>query len=141
MQHPGSKLSLIFGDGFGHMRATGHPTAGLEEARAALFDRQLLGANSVARLPGVETYTQKCGGEPAGPFVTRNWRKQHPGEVRFSTTETKRFGSQGGDQATADVVNPVAGGDSCRTVGAEDDPGAATYRLPAASGPGYTLMG
>jgi fermentation-respiration switch protein FrsA (DUF1100 family) len=141
VQHPGSKLSLFFADGLGHMRATFHPTSGLEEARAALFGRHLLGESSAARLPGVQTYTQNCSGEPAGPFVTRNWRKQHPGEVRFSTTETKTFGSQGGDQATADVVNPVAGGDSCRTVGAEDDPGAATYRLPAASGPGYTLMG
>ena len=30
---------------------------------------------------------------------------------------------------------------SCRSVDAVDDPGAATYRLPAAAGAGYTLMG
>lgn len=141
VRHPGSKLSLFFADGFGHPRATFHDTPGIEEARDALFARYLMGEPG-GRLPRVQTYTQNCAGEPAGPFRTRNWRKQHPGEVRFSTRESQRFTSEGGDPATARAVDPIfGGGGSCRTVDAVDDPGAATYRLPAASGGGYTLIG
>src|SRR5918994_2945981 len=68
-------------------------------------------------------------------------RVRHPGQVSFTTREAKTLTSEGGDQATADAVNPIAGAGSCRTVNAGDDPGAATYRLPAAAGAGYTLMG
>jgi fermentation-respiration switch protein FrsA (DUF1100 family) len=142
VRHPGSKLSLFFADGFGHPRATFDDTPGLEEAREALFARFLMGGPARGKLPGVQTFTQNCAGEPAGPFRTRNWRKQHPGEVRFSTRKSKRFTSEGGDPAVARAVDPIfGGGGSCRTVNAADDPGAATYRLPAARGDGYTLMG
>ena len=142
VQHPGSKLSLFFADGFGHPRATFQETPGIEEARDALFARYLMGEPARGRLPRVQTYTQNCTGEPAGPFRTRNWRKQHPGEVRFSTGGSKSFASEGGDPATARAVDPIFGtGGSCRTVDAADDPGAATYRLPEATGGGYTLMG
>ncbi|MGH2994277.1 MAG: CocE/NonD family hydrolase, partial [Solirubrobacterales bacterium] len=142
VQHPGSKLSLFFANGFGHPRATFGETPGIEEARDALFARHLLGDRSADRLPGVQTFTQNCAGEASGPFATRNWRKQHPGEADFSTGETKAFTSAGGDQATARAVDPIfGGGGSCRTVDAADDPGAATYRLPQTTGDGYTLMG
>jgi fermentation-respiration switch protein FrsA (DUF1100 family) len=141
VRHPGSKLSLFFADGFGHPRATFGDTPGLAEARDALFDRYLMGERA-GRLPGVQTFTQNCAGEPAGPFRTRNWRKQHPGEVRFSAGASQSFDSDGGDPAVAQAVDPVFGGSSsCRTVDAADDPGAATYRLPTAGGDGYTLMG
>ena len=142
VQYPKAKLSLFFADGLGHPRATFHDTPGVEEARQALFDRYLLDDESAPRLPGVQTYTQNCAGAPAGPFRTRNWRKQHPSEVVMATRESKSFDSLGGDAATARAVDPIfGGGGSCRTVGATDDPGAATYRLPPATGDGYTLMG
>jgi hypothetical protein len=142
VRHPGSKLSLFFADGFGHPRATFDETPGVEEARDALFARYLMGERAGGRLPRVQTYTQNCAGAPAGPFRTRNWRRQHPGEVRFSTGDSQSFDSEGGDPAFAQAVDPVfGGGGSCRTVDAADDPGAATYRLPAAGGDGYTLMG
>jgi hypothetical protein len=142
VQHPRSKLSLFFADGFGHPRATFDDTPGIEEARDALFARYLMGEPARGKLPRVQTFTQNCAGEPAGPFRTRNWRKQHPGEVRFTTGPTQRFASGGGDPAVAQAVDPIfGGGGSCRTVDAADDPGAATYRLPAYGGDGYTLMG
>ena len=142
VQHPRARLSLLFADGFGHPRATFHDTPTIEEAGQALFDRYLLDDHSAARLPGVQTYTQNCSGSPAGPFSTRNWRKQHPGEVALATRESKSFDSEGGDPAIARAVDPIfGGGGSCRTVEAADDPGAATYRLPQANGDGYTLMG
>ncbi|MGH2991581.1 MAG: alpha/beta hydrolase [Solirubrobacterales bacterium] len=100
VQHPGSKISLFFANGFGHPRATFVDTPGLEDARDALFDRHLLGDRSAARLPRVQSSTQNCDGPAAGPFSTRNWRKQHPGEVDFSTDEAKTFTSAGGDEAT-----------------------------------------
>jgi hypothetical protein len=140
-RHPGAEVSMFFADGFGHPRAVLGATPGIEEARDALFDRHLRGDRSVPKLPGVQTYTQGCGVPDRGPFTSRNWRKQHPGEVDFSTGEAKSFTSEGGDEATANAVNPIAGGGSCRSVDAVDDPGAATYRLPAATGAGYTLMG
>ena len=141
VRHPGAKVSLFFADGFGHPRAQFVATPGLEEASDAVFARHLLGDRSAPRLPVVQTYTQGCDAPEAGPFTSRNWRKQHPGQVSFTTREAKTLTSEGGDQATADAVNPIAGAGSCRTVNAGDDPGAATYRLPAAAGAGYTLMG
>ena len=62
--------------------------------------------SSVPKLPGVQTYTQGCGVPDQGPFTSRNWRKQHPGEVDFSTDEAKSFTSEGGDEATANARQP-----------------------------------
>lgn len=140
--HPGSKLSLFFANGFGHPRSVSGATPGLEEARDALFARHLMGDRSAAKLPGVQTFTQNCAGEAAGPFKSRNWRKQHPGEVDLATRSPQVFDSAGGSEAVATKVDPIFGsGGSCRTVDAADDPGAATYKLPTATGAGYTLMG
>jgi hypothetical protein len=141
VRHPGAQPSLFFADGFGHPRAEFGATPGLEEARDALFARYLLGDRSAGGLPGIQTYTQSCDGAAAGPFVSRNWRRQHPGEVDFSTPDPQTFTSEGGSDEVAAVVNPIAAGGSCRSVDAADEPGAATYRLPASSGAGYTLMG
>src|SRR5262249_38407782 len=42
----------------------------------------------------------------------------------------------------AKATDPLLpGGTPCRTVPADDDPGAATYRLPVVKGAGYTLLG
>jgi hypothetical protein len=142
-RHPGARISMLFADGFGHGRAEipGDTPPDLERSASALFARHLLGDRSVPTLPGVETFTQNCVGEPRGPFRTRNWRKQHPGEVRFSSGADRTFTSAGGSEVTAAALNPVAGGGSCRTLDAGDDPGAATYVLPAVGDDGYTLMG
>jgi hypothetical protein len=143
VRHPGASISMFFADGFGHGRAEipGDTPQALERSTNALFARHLLGDRSASRLPGVQTFTQNCAGEPRGPFRTRNWRKQHPGEVRLSSRAERTFASAGGSRATAAALDPIAGGGSCRTVDAGDEPGAATYRLPSASEDGYTLMG
>ncbi len=140
--HPGSKISLFFANGFGHPRAEFIATPELDQAREALFDRYLMGDRSAAQLPGVQTYTQNCDGDPAGPFAARNWRKQHPGEVDLSTSRPQSLDSSGGDTSIATKVDPIFGsGGSCRTVHAENEPGTAAYSLPAATGNGYTLLG
>jgi hypothetical protein len=134
---------MFFADGFGHGRAEipGDTPQALEQSANALFARHLLGDRSASRLPGVQTFTQNCAGEPRGPFRTRNWRKQHPGEVRLSSGADRTLASAGGNRATAAALNPIADGGSCRTVDAGEDPGAATYLLPPAGDDGYTLMG
>ena len=143
---PEAEMSLLFADGFGHARAVlGAGSPGWSEARAALFDHYLLGRNPGYRRLGVVTYTQGCNGRPVeGPFRTRTWRGQHPGEVGRSFRATKGFDGKGGSQAVADAVDPNAGGGfagSCRTVDARNDPDTAVYRMRRVRGAGYTLLG
>src|SRR5262249_54995664 len=97
---------------------------------------------SGAPLDPIETYTQACNGTTVeGPFTASDWDALHPGEVRYSSKKTQRFDSTGGKAANAVATDPLSGNDPCRTVPGDDDPNAATYRLPAATGDGYTLLG
>jgi X-Pro dipeptidyl-peptidase-like protein len=138
---PDADVALHFADGFGHPRAALGGNVALVNARVSDFFALHLKDAAVAPPPRLETYTQTCDGSaPGGPYVAASWDQIHPGEVRFSTHAAKQFSSAGGDPATAAALDPLAGG-PCRTVAASDDPGAATYRLPAAVGDGYTLLG
>jgi hypothetical protein len=49
--------------------------------------------------------------------------------------------SAGGDPTVARAFDPIAGDGACATTTAADEPGTASYRLPAAAGKGYTLLG
>jgi dienelactone hydrolase len=143
---PRAEMSMLFADGFGHARASLAASApGWSEARDAFFDHYLLGKNPRYRPLGVETYTQGCNGQPVeGPFRTRTWHGQHPGEVDASFRGTKSFDGKGGSQAIADAVDPNASGGfagSCRTVDEETDADTASYSLPRVGGSGYTLLG
>ena len=139
-KYPNAEIALLFADDFGHSRAN----LGFAGARAStrvdtFFARHLKGAGDA--LPALETYTQACNGATVeGPFLAADWDSIHPGEVRFSSRRSQRFDSSGGKTANAMATNPLNGG-PCRTVAADDDPNAATYRLPAASVDGYTLLG
>ncbi len=132
----------MFADAFGHPRAnlTGDMTRASQRVDE-LFARHLKGVGGP--LPGVETFTQACGASTEqGPFTAADWASIHPGEVRLQEAAPKAFGSGAGDALNATLVNPVGGGlTACRTGLAADDPAAATYKLPAAVGAGYTLMG
>jgi hypothetical protein len=140
-RYPHAEYNLLFSDGAGHPRAsiTG-TTPGLAAPQLAFFDRLLKGAPG--RPLGIRTYTQGCGGSAVrGPFTTRTWGEQHPGEVRFRSNAPQTI-SQGSDPATAARVDPVANAaSSCISMAAADSSLAATYRLPAARGNGYTLLG
>lgn len=142
-QFPGVRLGMIFADAYGHPRASLSGSLGLAmKARDDLFARYLLGDRSAKPLQGVMTMTQGCGDQdPRGPFVTRTWRAQHPGAVRLREDSPQRFTSAGGDATSSALTDPFGGNGSCRTTSSQDDPGAATYRLPPARGNGYTLMG
>jgi hypothetical protein len=142
-RHPGAEIALHFADAFGHPRASLSGDFARVQTRVEVFLAQHLKSPPppLPLLPSLETYTQACGGaSAAGPFIASDWDAVHPGEVRFLDPAGKRFTSSGGNQETARALDPLAGG-PCRTVPATDDPGAATYRLPAATGAGYTLLG
>jgi predicted acyl esterase len=145
IEHPDAPISLMFFD-FGHMRGTNKAadTARLDQRRFAWFDRYVKGDQSASTLNGVETLTQTCPKEAAsgGPFDTPDWVSQHPGEVRFLSADAQTLTSGGGDPSIGRAIDPIAGGgNACASTSAADQTGTATYRMPKATGAGYTLMG
>lgn len=140
---PGHEPSLVFEAVFGHNRGSLAASSALhDEARDALFERELEGERSAETLEGVVVTTQGCNGaEALGPFETRTWRAQHPGEVRVRGRKRQVFSSAGGSAANSAATDPFAGGTDCPTVDAAADPGAATYLGRPARGDGFTLLG
>jgi hypothetical protein len=64
------------------------------------------------------------------------------GEVRLGAAAEHTLTNAGGDPDIARTVDPIAGGgNACADVAADDEAGTVNYRLPAATGNGYTLMG
>ena len=101
-----------------------------------------MGNRETRTLKGVITPTQACGGSPKlGPFRTRDWSSQHPGEVRIHRSGERSFDSAGGSIALSAETDPFAGGGACRTFPVQRDAGAATYTSDAAAGDGWTLIG
>ena len=143
-QFPGNEPSLVFGSVYGHNRGDLGATAAIhDEARDALFARELMGDEEADVLDGVITETLGCGGTPAlGPFETETWRDQHPGEVRVRGGKAKQTTtSAGGSEQNSLQTDPFGGNTSCPAVAAATDPGAATYLGKPAKGDGYTLVG
>jgi len=144
-QYPNDPIALMFFD-FGHMRGTGKSadTARLRQREYDWFDRYVKGDASVKVLSGVETLTQTCPKDApsGGPFSAPDWNALHPGEVRFRADGAKTLTSSGGSAEVSRAVDPIAGGgDACATTSSGDLAGTATYRLPKATGSGYTLLG
>lgn len=141
-KHPDAEIGVNFADGFGHPRASlgSNNLAQIFQKMLQLFDRYLKDAEGEP-LPRVETYTQNCGGSTQqGPFFADEWDAIHPGEVRFTAENEQVIDEESGDPAMGEALAPTAGG-PCRTLPADDDPTAATYRLPTVASAGYTLMG
>src|SRR4051812_23858264 len=143
-QYPSTPLAMLFLD-FGHMRGQNKPAdmAVFDKRRFEWMDRYVKGDASVAPLRGVEALTQTC---PAtapsgGPFTAATWRALHPGEVRFMSAVPQTVLSAAGDPTVSAPIDPIGGQGACATTQALDEPGTANYRLPAATGDGYTLLG
>ena len=141
---PGTPLSLLLGD-FGHMRASNKPPD-RERLLAAVhgwLDHYVSGDGR--RPPArVTALTQTCprGARSRGPFTARTFHDLARGEVRHSSSASQTVLPGGGDPRVAAAIDPVTGGgNACAATGAEDQSGTATYRLPAARGGGYTLLG
>lgn len=140
--YPGTPISLFFLD-YGHARGQNKAkdTAKLAARQAEWFDRYVKGDTSVATLDGVEALTQTCGPDHGdGPFLAPTWDALSPGEVRFASAAQQAIASPG-DPSVGRAFDPIAGGGACATAPGADQPGVATYRLPAATGSGFTLLG
>jgi dienelactone hydrolase len=144
-QYPNAPISLFFGD-FGHMRAAlpGKPaeSAALDAASNAWLDYYVKGGGSQP-FQGVTAYTLTCPfSEPSGgPFQAGSWSGLQHGIVRLQDAGSKTISASGGSASIDTQFDPVAGGGACAAPSASDLPGVATYRLPAATGNGYTLLG
>jgi X-Pro dipeptidyl-peptidase (S15 family)/X-Pro dipeptidyl-peptidase C-terminal non-catalytic domain len=142
-RHPWVEFSLLFAAGAGHPRAPlSGTTPDLAELTTEFWARHLKGAKG--KPLGVRTYTQNCNGSPLlGPFDSRTWRGQQPGEVRLNSPAAQTFSGVGGDPAVAAAIDPTAGlgSNSCHTRPAVLEPNTATYNVAAATGNGYTLVG
>jgi hypothetical protein len=140
-RHPRAKIAQLHFD-FGHPRGQNKAadTAYLSMRVHEWFDRYV-GGKGAKTLKGVEVMTQTCPSSAAsgGPFNARSWKALHPGEVRFSDSQTKTIVSS--SDTLGPSVDPIGGSGACVSVSAADQAGTATYRLPAATGGGYTLAG
>jgi len=143
-KYPSVPVEVLLGD-IGHQRAQSK-AADLTLMRTriqAFFAHYVKGTGPQPTL-GLTALTQTCpaSAPSGGPFTAATWPELHPGVVSFSSQPTKTLLSTGGDPTVGKAFDPVYGGRSCTTASAADEgPGVATYRLPAATGSGYTLLG
>ena len=143
-EHPRTPVSLLLGD-FGHPRAANKTPDRERLVRAihAWFDHHVRG-DGAPPPTGVTATTQACPREvpSEGPFAAATFNALAPRDVRYATDDAQRLTSEGGDPQTARAIDPAAGGgDPCPETSAAKAPGTATYRLPAAEGDGFTLLG
>jgi predicted acyl esterase len=147
-QYPETPVSLFFMD-FGHMRGQNKASdiALLAAREEKWFDYYVKGNNTGSGgsppYQGVETLTQTCPktSPSGGPYFAKDWAHASKGEVRYGSAAAKTIEPTAGAAAIGLTFDPVFGGGACAQASATDQTGTATYRLPAASGPGYTLLG
>lgn len=137
-------IALFALDG-GHQRGTNKPADGaLVGPRVMAFFDYYVKQVGPAPVMDVTAITQAC---PAttpsqGPFRAPTWDALHPGEVRYTSAPAQNVLSTGGDLLISKTFDPVAGGLACTTAPSTNQgQGIATYDLPPATGPGYTLLG
>lgn len=138
--YPKAFVGLEFLD-YGHQRGQNKAadTAVLAARQRQFFDYFLKGAGPKP-FGGVEAITKTCG-KPSGViYDAGNWKDIQPGEVRF-TSAAQQVVASGGDPRAGQAFDPITGGGACATASDQDVPGTAVYRLPKATGPGYTLLG
>ncbi len=142
-QYPDADISLMFLD-FGHARGQNKPAdiTMLRARQEAWFDHYLM-QQGPKPANDVTVLTQTCpkAAPSAGPFTAPTWADLAPGEVRFGSAEQQVIAPEAGSPQAGQAFDPIAGGGACATTSASDQPGVASYRLPAATGDGYTLMG
>ncbi len=147
-QYPDAPVSLFFMD-YGHMRGQ---NKGADIALLAAREQKWFGyyvkgnaqgSGSSVPYQGIETLTQTCpqASPSGGPYFAKDWAHISKGEVRYAAAAAKTIEPTAGDPAIGNTFDPIAGPGACAQASAADQAGTATYRLPAAAGGGYTLMG
>jgi dienelactone hydrolase len=142
--YPHDPIKLLLAD-IGHQRADNKPAddALLPPRIKTFFDHYVKGTGPRPAL-GVTAVTQRC---PAnlrseGPYHAKTWKALQPGTVTYRSKARQTVLSTGGNPLVSKAFDPVAGGLACTTAPSTNQGlGIATYRLPAAKGSGYTLLG
>jgi dienelactone hydrolase len=143
--YPTDPIALFDYDG-GHPRGQNKLADGtlVVNRVQAFFDHYVKGTGAQPTM-GVTAIKQTCPKTtPSGaPYWAPTWAGLHPGEVDFSSKPAQAILSTvAGNQTISKAFDPVYGGGACATVTATDQGhGVASYRLPAAIGSGYTLLG
>jgi hypothetical protein len=142
--YPKDPISLFLAD-IGHQRADNKPAddALLPPRIKAFFDYYVKGTGPRPTM-GVTALTQACPStvKSGGPYHAASWAALHPRSVRYRSNAPQTILSVGGNPLIGKAFDPVAGGLACTTAPSTNQgPGIATYRLPAAKGAGYTLLG
>src|SRR3954453_7599830 len=116
----------------------------LAARQRAFFDHFLMGRGELTpKDQTVQAMTQTCPKTAAsgGPYSAATWAGLAPGEVRLDS-DAEQVVADPGDPREGQAFDPIAGPGACATTA---DPGAVpgpgVYRLPAAEGGGYTLLG
>jgi dienelactone hydrolase len=143
-QYPDTPVSVLFGD-FGHQRSANKAadSAARDAAQNAWLDYYVKGGGSPPFL-GATTFAMTCpsGAPSGGPYQASSWAALQHGEVRLLDPTAKTISAGGGSAAIDATWDPVtAGQNPCTSAPGADQGGVASYRLPAAGGSGYTLMG
>ena len=142
--YPSDPVSLLDGD-FGHMRAQNKPgdEALLSSAIQSLFAYYLKGSGTQPASSATATIETCPAGTPSGgPYTAATWAGLHPGEVGYASGPAQTISSAAGNPTISRAIDPIAGDGACATVSSADQgAGVATYRVPAATGNGYTLLG
>jgi hypothetical protein len=140
---PHDPVSLVYMD-YGHARGQNKAAdvSYLDSKLNAWLDHYVKGSGAnPGQTAAALTQTCPASAPSGGPFVAGSWASLHPGTITFSSPAAQTILSSAGDPTIAKTIDPIAGGGACATVSAADQTGVATYRLPAASGSGYTLLG
>ncbi len=142
-KYPRAAISQLHFD-YGHPRGQGKDadSALLSKRIHQWFDHYVKGKR-VKVLRGVEALTQTCPrtAPSGGPYRAKTWDALSRGEVRFGASGSRTVLSTSGSQAVSRAIDPITGQGACASTPAADEAGTAAYRLPAATGKGYTLLG
>lgn len=140
---PKAPVSLYDMD-FGHMRGQNKAadTTALRIRTNAWLDYYVKGTG---RNPGqpVTVRTETCpkGARSGGPYTTRTWAAQHPGQLTLTSAKAQTLTSKGGSAKVSAAIDPVGGPGACVTVPATSEGGTANYIAPRATRRGYTMIG
>jgi dienelactone hydrolase len=142
--YPSDPISLFDGD-FGHQPANNKPgdLALLSSAIQNYFAYYLKGSGGEPQPSATATIETCPSTAPSGgPYTAPSWSALHPGEVNYSASAAQTISSAAGNPTISQEIDPITGGGACATVSSADQgAGVATYRLPAVTGSGYTLLG
>jgi hypothetical protein len=140
----GNPIALFDGD-FGHQRAQNKPgdKSLLSSRIQSFFDYYVKGGANKPAL-GATAMVETCPSTAPslGPYSAGTWAGLHPHTVTFKSKPAQTVSSAAGNPTIAQAIDPISGNGACASVTATDQgPGVATYRLPAATGSGFTLLG